>query len=128
MQPTKRRILCAEDDDDTCFMLTTLLGQSNYEAVSANTMNDALRLARRERFDLYILDKRFPDGTGVELCVRLHTRDPNIPIVFYSGDAYESDRREGLAAGAQEYVTKPDVEELIETVNRLLHKSNGEVI
>ena len=81
---------------------------------------EALDLARREEFDLYVLDKHLPDGTGLELCRKLNELTPAVPCIFYSGDAYEIHRREALAAGADEYIAKPDLEALINTVHNVL--------
>lgn len=120
MQPAKCRILCVDDHEDTSFMLTHLLGQSDYEVIVANTIDDALKLISREEFDLYVLDKRLPDGSGLDLCRKLNEVTPSVPVIFYSGDAYDLHRREGLCAGAEAYVPKPHVEELIKTVQHLL--------
>jgi two-component system OmpR family response regulator len=120
MQPAKCRVLCVDDHEDTCFMLRHLLAQQNVEVVTAKTMADALALIKREAFDLYVLDKRLPDGSGLELCARLNKAAPNVPVIFYSGDAYQLHRQEGLCAGAEAYVTKPDIDGLVETVQTLL--------
>ena len=120
MQPTKRRILCAEDDEDTCFMLTHLLQQENYEVKTARTVSDALQLSRNESFNLYILDEWFPREAGLGLCRKIREFDPHTPIIFYSGAAFESDREEAIYAGAQAFVAKPRIEELIKTVHQLL--------
>ena len=120
MQPEKCRILCVDDHEDTSYMLTHLLGQSDYEVVVAESIRDALHLIKREQFDLYVLDKRLPDGSGLDLCRKLNEATPDVPIIFYTGDAYDLHRQEGLCAGAEAYVPKPHVEELIETVQELL--------
>lgn len=120
MQPTQRRILCVDDDEDTCFMLTHLLGQENYEVKTVSVVSEALQLAQNESFNLYVLDEWFPTDAGLGLCRKIREFDPHTPIIFYSGAAFESDREESLYAGAQAFVAKPYVEELIETVHRLL--------
>jgi DNA-binding response OmpR family regulator len=121
IQNTKRRILCVDDDPDTCWMLSLMLGNAGYEVKSASGITEGLKLAKSERFDLYLLDRTFADGTGVELCRRIREFDPQTPVVFFSGLAYESDRQLGLEAGAQEYLIKPDdLIRLIDTVQRLL--------
>lgn len=120
MRPTKRRILCAEDDADTCFMLTHLLEQENYEVKTARTVSDALQLARSESFNLYILDEWFPKDAGLALCRKIREFDPHTPVIFYSGAAFDSDKEEALYAGAQAFVAKPYTDTLIETVHRLL--------
>jgi DNA-binding response OmpR family regulator len=101
-------------------MLAHLLAQSEYEVMTAGSFNEALQLIRENEYDLYVLDRRFPDGTGVELCRQLSALTPGTPIIFYSGDAYELHKQEGIKAGANAYVTKPMLEQLIMTVNRLL--------
>lgn len=120
MQPTKRRILCVDDEEDTCSMLVTLLGQENYEVAAVKTVSEALDLARSESFNLYILDEWFPREAGLGLCRKIREFDPHTPIIFYSGAAFDSDKEEALYAGAQAFVAKPYVEELLETVHRLL--------
>jgi CheY-like chemotaxis protein len=120
MQPTKRRILCVDDDEDTCFMLTHLLGQENYAVTTIKTVSEALEHARNESFNLYILDEWFPKEAGIGLCRKIREFDPHTPIVFYSGAAFDSDIQEALYAGAQAFVAKPYVDKLIETVHRLL--------
>jgi CheY-like chemotaxis protein len=124
MQPTKCRILYVDDHEDTSFMLTHLLGQSDYEVVTAPGMRSALELIKEEKFDLYVLDKRLPDGSGLDLCRQLNEMTPDIPIIFYSGDAYELHRQEGLCAGAEAYVIKPDIEGLIDKVQEILSEQN----
>jgi len=104
-------------------MLELLLAKEDYEVETAGTMEDACRLAERKQFDLYVLDRRLPDATGLELCQRLQELTPGVPCIFYSGDAYELHRREAIAAGAAAYVAKPDIDGLIDAVQKLLANS-----
>ena len=128
MLPQKRRILCADDHEDTCFMLCTLFGQSDCEVVTAGTVAEALRLAAGGGFDLYVVDVRFPDGSGFDLCERLRAVDPDTPVIFYSGGAYEADRERALRAGARAYVTKPAVDKLLKTVSEIVGRKGGDAI
>ena len=115
------RVLCVEDDADTCMMLRDLLGLIDCEVTSAATAAEASELIARGRFDLYLLDNWLPGGSGVELCREIRRSDPSTPVVFYSGAGLDSERDEALAAGAQAYLVKPgDVSLLVETVRRLL--------
>lgn len=120
MSEVKCRILCVDDHEDTPEMLRLLLSDLDYEVHPAYSLDQAVKLARSHQFDLYVLDKRLPDGTGMELCAQLNEISPGVPCIFYSGDAYEVHRLEALAAGADAYVPKPDVEALIETVHQML--------
>jgi DNA-binding NtrC family response regulator len=117
---TKCRILCVDDHFDTSEMLKILLSDSDYEVTTAGSMAEAESLANENEFDLYVLDKRLPDGTGVELCERLNKLTPSVPCIFYSGDAYAIHRYEAMAAGATAYVAKPHIDALIEVVHKTL--------
>ena len=114
------RILCIDDHDDTSEMLSLILSQEDFEVVTTRTIEEALQKARTGNFDLYVLDKHLPDGSGLDLCAKLNEVTPGVPCLVYSGDAYAIHRSEALAAGAHAYVVKPDIEGLIETVHKLL--------
>jgi len=101
-------------------MLQLLLAEENFQVDTAATMEEARRLASETPYDLFVLDKRLPDGTGLELCEMLNKTRPGVPCIFYTGDAYEIHRREAMEAGAAAYVAKPDVDALISTVHDLL--------
>jgi two-component system, OmpR family, response regulator ResD len=120
MPQAKCRILCVDDHEDTSEMLKLLLSQEDYEVVTAQTGEEALRLATTEEFDLYVLDRHLPDGSGLELCEKVTKATPNVPCIFYSGDAYDIHKAEAFAAGADGYVAKPDIDGLIEDVRKLL--------
>jgi DNA-binding response OmpR family regulator len=120
MPSNKCRILCIDDNDDTCFMLLSLLQPHGYEVATVCTTTEGLQLACDEDFDLYILDNIFPDGSGTDLCQRLREMAPEKPIIMYSGAAYEIDRRKGLRAGATAYIAKPEIDGLTNSVNELL--------
>ncbi len=119
VQP-KCRILCVDDHEDTSEMLKLLLSHEDYEVVTAVTSAEALQLAQSQDFDLYVLDKHLPDGNGLELCRKLGEVTPDVPCMFYTGDAYEIQRQQALAAGAHGYVAKPDIDGLIDGVRKLL--------
>jgi len=120
MSDIKCRILCIDDHKDSAEMLQVLLSQEDYEVVIASSISDALQLNADEPFDLYVLDRHLPDGSGLELCRQLQGVAPGVPCIFYSGDAYELHRQQALDAGAEGYVSKPDIDALIDEVVRLL--------
>ena len=123
MSEVRCRVLIIDDHDDTAEMLKILLGEEEYKVKTAATVQEALSLAEGKEFDLYVLDKRLPDGSGVELCTKLNQITPGVPCIFYTGDAYEVHRVEAIAAGADAYVAKPDIEGLIENITKLLAKA-----
>ena len=120
MREVKCRILCVDDHEDSSQLLKLLLAESDYEVSIAGTMDEAIRLAQANEFDLYVMDKHLPDGSGIDLCRKLGELTPGVPCLFYTGDAYEIHRQEALAAGANAFIPKPDIDALIETVHKLL--------
>jgi CheY-like chemotaxis protein len=119
MQNQPPRILFVDDHDDTRFLVKTWLARLNYEVATAENVEVGLQIARSEPFDLFLLDTRLPDGPGTELCAKIRQFDRTTPIIFYSGDAYESDA--ALACGAQDFVIKPEIDRLREAVARAIN-------
>ena len=120
MPQIKCRILCIDDHEGASEMMKLILSNEDYEVVTAVTVGEALELATASEFDLYVLDRHLPDGSGVELCSKLTELTPGVPCIFYSGDAYAIHRSEAMAAGAHDYIAKPDIDKLIDKVNQLL--------
>src|SRR4030095_11369398 len=114
------RVLCVDDDEDSRVMLVTLLRFAFIEAKAVGTAAQALSLIRAEHFDLYMLDGRLPEIDGFELCRRMRAFDPHIPILFFSGAAYEPDKKRGIEAGADDYVVKPNISELVRSIKQFM--------
>ena len=117
---TQSRVLCVDDDLDACEMLSALLESYRIDVVCVQSAADAWPLIKAECFDLYLLDVWLPKLDGFEFCRQIRAFDSTTPIVFYTGAAYDVDRLKGMAAGATAYVTKPDVESLIENISNLV--------
>ncbi|CAN5859708.1 hypothetical protein BH20ACI4_BH20ACI4_29850 [soil metagenome] len=117
------RVLYAEDNEDASEMMTFLLGLSEIDIINAKSVAEAWQLTQAEYFDLYLLDSRFPDGNGLELCRRLRDQFPQTPIIFYSGEARESDRQKGLSAGADAYLVKPNSDNVASVIRQLTERA-----
>ena len=116
----RTRVLCVDDDEDSRAMLITLLRLALIEAKAVGTAAQALSLIQTDRFDLYLLDAWLPDLDGFELCRRMRDYDPKTPILFFSGAAYEADRKRGIEAGANAYLIKPDVAGLVGSITQFV--------
>jgi DNA-binding response OmpR family regulator len=119
----RSRVLCVDDDLDACEMLSELMNSYQIDAICAQSTAEAWLKIKAERFDLFMLDAWLPGVDGFEFCRQIRKCDSRTPILFYSGAAYDADRQKALAAGANAYVTKPDVEVLIETMVDLIDKA-----
>lgn len=100
-----KHILCVDDHNDICELISLIL--KNYKVTSANSMAEALRLASKERFSLYLLDYHLPDGTGIELCLLIKNFDPDTPILFVTGTSSMVEEQ-ALNLGAQGLIKKSD--------------------
>jgi DNA-binding response OmpR family regulator len=117
----KKRILIADDNEDTCLMMSVFLCQNGFEVTTAESINEGLNLAQTEIFNLYILALWFKDGSGLELCKQIRAFDLATPIIICSADVYESVQQQAIHARAQAFVPKPtEFDLLIETLTRLL--------
>ena len=121
MCPNKNRILYTEDHTDTQELVRFILNHLNYEVVITPNFLEALRLAQEETFDLYMLDTSLTDGSGVDLCRRIREFDTATPILFYSGNALDSEKAIAMESGAQAYLTKPaTLDELSGAISKLI--------
>lgn len=119
---SRKRILCVEDDRDTCEVLAFVL--TDYDFTTVGSVAGADSLLASQHFDLFVLDNWLPDGSGVELCERIRRLGSTSPIVFTSaiGQRHEIDL--AMQAGADRYLVKPyEPETLVQTVKELLDRS-----
>lgn len=124
MQSIKGRILCTEDDIDTRELIDFVLTKSGYEVVCSASSVQAIELAKTQSFDLYLVDNWMPGFSGTELTEKLRQFDLTTPVLFYSGAAYEADRKAARTSGAQGYLVKPaDGDQLLAEVARLIAES-----
>lgn len=125
MSDAKSRILYV-DDKDCCQMIELMLNveEPDYEFVGASSADEALNLIEKGKFNLFVLEYFLPGTSGIELCRRIRQADRETPILFYSGMARLADRDVAIAAGATEYLVKPnDLDKLIRTMKSLLNKN-----
>ena len=122
---TLSRVLCVDDDEDAGEMLSLLLKSHGIEVTCTQSAAGAWLKMKVECFDLYLLDAWLPLLNGFEFCRQIREFDSDTPILFYSGAAYDTDKQKGISAGANAYVTKPDVDGLIKTIEDLIAKAKA---
>jgi DNA-binding response OmpR family regulator len=98
---------------------------SHVSVTLAHTMADAISVLKERPVDLCLMETRLPDGDGFELCRKMRKTAPDVPIIFYSGDAADGFRRMGMAAGADEYLVKPNFDSLTHTVTAYLSTNDN---
>lgn len=112
------RVLYADDNEDSCEMVAVMLELAHIDVVTTTKIEGAWEIAHSEIFDLYLLDAKFPEGDGLELCRKLREYSPEMPILIYSAKAFKTDVQNGLSAGANSYLVKPYLNDLAATIQK----------
>lgn len=124
-----KRVLVIDDLPENVFMLQDRLEHEGYEVITAYDGQTGIDKAVEEIPDLILLDVMMPDITGIEVCKTL-VKDPrtkNIPIILVTAKSGAEDTKEGLEAGAFDYIKKPfNRIELLARVNSALKLSDAQ--
>ena len=126
--PTPIRVLIVEHDRLMFEGLVSLLGdQEGLEVLGvASSAADAVDKSMHLRPDLVLMDVRFPDGDGAQICERIRSRLPNTAVLFLSADTNEATVERAVMAGAAGYVsTQISVAELVGAIKTL---AEGELL
>ena len=110
-------IVLIEDDPSVTRLLTIHLERAGCSVRTAGSLEEARHVLRGNTWDLVLLDRRLPDGDGLELCSEIRRTRPDAYIMILTGRAGDPDKILGFEAGADDYVTKPfNVDELLARV------------
>jgi CheY-like chemotaxis protein len=106
----KKRLLCVDDHEDTCALVSAIL--EDYEVVAEHSKAAGLRHGATEKFELILVDYYLPDGTGLELCDLLRTFDPNTPILLITS-THSISHEQVIAVGGQGVIRKDHLAHLL---------------
>jgi len=115
------RVLVVEDNEMSMKLFRDVLGATGYRTLEATTGGEALALAVEHAPDLVLMDIQLPDIDGVEALSRLRAdeRTASIPVLAVTALAMEGDHERFVAAGFDDYISKPvDIVELVGTVRQ----------
>jgi DNA-binding response OmpR family regulator len=104
-----KKIVAIEDDSDLFALLKYNLEKEGFALSGLQTGKGAIEFCRQVRPDLILLDIMLPDSDGLDICKGIR-RDPDlaqVPVIFLTARASETDRIVGLELGANDYVVKP---------------------
>ncbi|MGB8357292.1 MAG: response regulator transcription factor [Bacteroidales bacterium] len=120
----KVSILLAEDDPNLGQLLKNYLTLKVYEPTLVTDGAQALKLFRKDKFTLCLLDVMMPEMDGFTLAKEIRAIDPNIPVIFLTAKNLKQDVIEGFKSGADDYLTKPfSMEELTYRIEAILRRS-----
>ncbi len=121
---TTAEILIVEDDEVILNTLAYNLGRQGFEVHKATDGAEGLKLARKMRPDLILLDVMLPGESGIWVCEKIREEDQEVVIVMITAKDAEEDIVRGFEAGADDYVTKPfGMKELVARINANLKRS-----
>ncbi|HVG35672.1 MAG TPA: response regulator [Pyrinomonadaceae bacterium] len=118
-------IMVVEDFEDNRFMMRRLLEMSGYQVLEAINGEEAVEIAKRERPHLILMDLSLPllDGLAATRRIRQEAELRDVPIVAVSAHDTADFHADALAAGCNDYVTKPiDFDQLEALLGKLLTK------
>jgi DNA-binding response OmpR family regulator len=121
--PKKIRVLHVDDDPDIRLMISASLQEFGYFVATAGSRGEAMKLVQEVKFDLFILDVRLPDGSGVDLCREIGELQPNVPVLYYSAYASDEEQEAALSVCGDAYLKKPvSMRKLEQTITALLER------
>lgn len=119
------KILVVDDEKLLVKGITFNLANEGYEVTAAYDGEAAVELAKKENFDLIILDLMMPVLSGTEACMKIREFS-DVPIIMLTARSEDADKLMGFACGADDYVTKPfSVVELVARVDALFRRVSG---
>ncbi|MBL8047161.1 MAG: response regulator transcription factor [Chthonomonas sp.] len=120
------KVLLVEDEPTIVETVSLKLRREGYTVFSCPTAEEGMRIHRQVKPDLLLLDAMLPQRSGFELC-RAIRKESQVPIIFLTARASDSDRVTGLEMGADDYITKPfNLAELAARVKAVLRRTNSD--
>lgn len=124
----KAQILIVEDDDATVGVVREFLQEEGFAVAAAPSLSRARSAVEKAPPDLLIIDRRLPDGDGLDLCKELRRRPEraSLPVLFLTSKKTLAQKVSGFEAGGDDYLPKPfEPEELLARVEALLRRAKA---
>lgn len=121
-------ILVVDDEAVLAEMVSMALRYEGWEVRTAHDGASAVSAARDAKPDAVVLDLMLPDMSGLDVLHKLREQDPHLPVLLLTAKDAVEDRIAGLAAGGDDYVTKPfSLEEVVLRLRGLLRRTGASV-
>ena len=119
------KILVVDDDPEIRRLLSRYLTEQGFRVMAAGGRSECEAMLADGHFDLIVLDVMLPDGSGLDICRALRSRDLRICIILVTALKEEVDRIIGLELGADDYIGKPfSPRELVARMRAVLRRSS----
>ncbi len=101
------RILVVDDDLSVAQVIARMAEQFGHGTAVAGSVGEALGLLAQTPFDVVLTDLKMPERDGLDLLERVHSENPDVPVVVITGQATIDTAMEAIKLGAYDYLTKP---------------------
>lgn len=101
-----KRILVAEDNDSNYILMSYIL-RNIYDIARASNGHEAVDMVAREKFDMVLMDLQMPVMDGLTATKIIKSTNPELPVLAVTANVFNSDHDAALAAGCDEFITKP---------------------
>lgn len=101
-----KTILVAEDNDSNYILMTYIL-RKHYNVVRALNGQEAVEMVSKNNYDMILMDLQMPVMDGLTATKIIKETNPQLPILALTANAFGSDREAAMAAGCNEFITKP---------------------
>ena len=117
------RLLLVDDEEGYVNVLANRLAKRHIRVTKAYSGTEAVQALRGQDFDVAVLDLKMEDMDGIEVLKILKTMDPRIAVIMLTGHGSEQAAREGIQAGAFDYLMKPcELDDLLEKIKDAFEK------
>ncbi len=121
-----QNILIVEDEEKVAHFIKKGLQTQDFDSEIATDGEEAIRLFNANTYDLVILDIGLPDISGLDICLKLRTKNPQIPILMLTALGSVADKVAGFEVGTDDYMVKPfDFMELLVRIKALIKRSKA---
>ena len=115
-----KKILIAEDNDSNYILMTYIL-KKFYQFERAKNGKEAVEMAGKGGFDVVLMDIKMPIMDGLEATKAIKEKNPDLPIIALTANAFDSDRQLALEAGCDDFLSKPVSSELcLKTIKKFV--------
>jgi len=122
------RILYVEDNDDNVYMLKNRLMRAGFTVIVATDAAQGVAMTASEQPDVVLMDLTLPDMDGCEATRRIkaNSATEHIPVIALTANAMASDRERAIAAGCDDFDTKPvELQRLLGKIRTLVPAGSG---
>jgi DNA-binding response OmpR family regulator len=124
MQPSKVKVLLAEDDLSLGYVIKDNLVDAGYEVVLCPDGQSAIDKFDKNEFNICLLDVMMPNKDGFAVAKKIRQHSDMIPIIFLTARSMEEDKIKGFQSGADDYITKPfSIQELLMRMEVFLRRT-----